>query len=95
MRSRTWRRRRSRSRLAGLDNDGIRQLRDQLGAPTTIAEAEHLRRLTGGNPFFVIESVAFPDPIESLGVRRAIDRRVDALGDIERAVLAVASLDRA
>ena len=78
--------------LKGLDNDAIRQVREQLGAPTSTAEAEHLRRLTGGNPFFVIESVAFTDPTESLGVRRAIDRRVDALGDVERHLLTVASL---
>jgi len=78
--------------LTGLDNDGIRQVREQLGAPTSTGEAEHLRRLTGGNPFFVIESVAFTDPAESLGVRRAVDRRVDALGDRERQVLSVASL---
>ena len=78
--------------MAGLDNDGIRQVREHLGVPTTTAEAEHLRRLTGGNPFFVIESVAFTDPTESLGVRRAVDRRVDALGDTERHVLTVASL---
>ena len=78
--------------LTGLDNDGIRQVREQLGAPTSTAEAEHLRRLTGGNPFFVIESVAFNDPTESLGVRRAIDRRVDVLGGAERHVLTVASL---
>jgi hypothetical protein len=77
--------------LAGLDNDGIRQLRDNLGAPTSTAEAEHLRRLTGGNPFFVIESMAFSDPMESLGVRRAVGRRIDALGDIERRVLTLAS----
>ncbi len=32
--------------LTGLDNDGIRQLRADLGVPTTTAEAEHLRRLT-------------------------------------------------
>ena len=78
--------------LRGLDNDGIRQLRDDLGAPTSTAEAEHLRRLTGGNPFFVIESVAFRDPTESLGVRSAIDRRIDALGESERRVLEIASL---
>jgi hypothetical protein len=78
--------------LSGLDNDGIRQVRKLLGVPTSIAEAEHLRRLTGGNPFFVIESAAFLDPTESLGVRRAIERRVDALGDTERHVLTVASL---
>ena len=36
--------------LAGLDNDGdLRQLRDNLGLATSTAEAEHLRRLTGGN----------------------------------------------
>ena len=35
--------------LAGLDNDGVRQLRDNLGLATSTAEAEHLRRLTGGN----------------------------------------------
>jgi hypothetical protein len=78
--------------LAGLDNDGIRRLREDLGVATTIAEAEHLRRLTGGNPFFVIESTAFNDPSESLGVRRAIDNRIDALGVDERRVLTVASL---
>jgi hypothetical protein len=78
--------------LAGLDNDAIRELRDSLGVPTSSAEAEHLRRLTGGNPFFVIESVAFSDPMDSLGVRRAVDRRVDALGDNERRVLTVASV---
>jgi hypothetical protein len=78
--------------LAGLDNDGIRKLRQNYGVPTSIAEAEHLRRLTGGNPFFVIESVAFSDPRESLGVRRAVDRRVAALGGIERRVLSVASV---
>ena len=68
--------------LAGLDNDGIRQLRSSLGASTSTAEAEHLRRLTGGNPFFVIESVAYSDPTDSLGVRRGVDRRVAALGDL-------------
>jgi hypothetical protein len=78
--------------LTGLDNDGIRKLRETLGVATSTAEAEHLRRLTGGNPFFVIESAAFTDPAESLGVRRAIDRRLDALGDSERFVLTVASL---
>jgi hypothetical protein len=78
--------------LAGLDNDAIRQLRDSLGMPTSAAGAEQLRRLTGGNPFFVIESVAFSDPGESLGVRRAVDRRVDALGEMERRVLTVASV---
>jgi AAA ATPase domain len=78
--------------LGGLDNEAIRQLRDRLGAPTTVAEAEHLRRLTGGNPFFVIESTAYPSPIESLGVRRAIEHRIDALGARERAVLSVASI---
>jgi hypothetical protein len=78
--------------LTGLDNDGIRQVREHLGTPTTTAESEQLRRLTGGNPFFVIESVAFNDPTESLGVRRAIDRRVDALGDREQRVLGIASL---
>ena len=78
--------------LRGLDNDGIRQLREDLGAPTSTAEAEHLRRLTGGNPFFVIESVAFREPTESLGVRRAIERRIDALGESERRVLDIASL---
>jgi hypothetical protein len=78
--------------LTGLDNDGIRQLRETLGASTSTAEAENLRRLTGGNPFFVIESVAFRDPIESLGVRRAIDRRVNELGDRERHVVTIASL---
>ncbi|HTN78500.1 MAG TPA: AAA family ATPase [Acidimicrobiales bacterium] len=78
--------------LAGLDNEGIRRLREDLGVSTTTAEAEHLRRLTGGNPFFVIESVAFSDPSASLGVRRALDRRIDALGDLERHVLTVASL---
>jgi hypothetical protein len=78
--------------LAGLDNEAIRQLRDNLGVSTSTAEAEHLRRLTGGNPFFVIESVAFSDPSDSLGVRRAVDRRVDALGDTERGVLRVASV---
>jgi hypothetical protein len=77
--------------LAGLDNDAIRQLRDSLGVPTSAAGAEHLRRLTGGNPFFVIESAAFSEPMESLGVRRAVDRRVDALGDLERRALTVAS----
>ena len=64
--------------LTGLDNDGICRLRDDLGVATSTAEAEHLRRLTGGNPFFVIESVAFREPAESLGVRRAVERRVDA-----------------
>jgi hypothetical protein len=78
--------------LRGLDNDGIRQLRDDLGAPTSTAEAEHLRRLTGGNPFFVIESVAFRDPTESLGVRRALELRIDALDGSEQRVLDVASL---
>jgi hypothetical protein len=78
--------------LAGLDNDAIRQLRDSLGAPTSAAGAEHLRRLTGGNPFFVIESVVFSKPTESLGVRRAVDRRIEALGDVERRVLTVASV---
>ena len=78
--------------LRGLDNDAIGALREELGAPTTTAEAEHLRRLTGGNPFFVIESVAYRDPAESLGVRRAMDRRVDALGDAEREALITASL---
>src|SRR5262249_34853700 len=42
--------------------------------------------------FFVIESVAFSDPMESLGVRRAVDRRIDALSDIERRVLTAASV---
>ncbi len=78
--------------LAGLDNDAIRQLRDNLGASTTTAEAEHLRRLTGGNPFFVIESVAYSDPIDSLGVRRGVDRRVAALDDLDRRVLQTASV---
>jgi hypothetical protein len=78
--------------LRGLDNDAIRDLRGNLGATTSTAEAEHLRRLTGGNPFFVIESVAFDDPTASLGVRRAIDRRIGALGEREREVLTVASL---
>ena len=78
--------------LEGLDNAGIQQLRDQLGATTTLAEAEHLRRLTGGNPFFVIESVAYTSPSESLGVQRAIDHRIDALGDPEREVLTVGSV---
>jgi hypothetical protein len=78
--------------LPGLDNDGIRQVREQLGVSTSIAEAEHLRRLTGGNPFFVIESVAFVDPTDSMGVRRVIERRLDALGEVERRVLTVASL---
>jgi hypothetical protein len=78
--------------LAGLDNDGIRQLREALGASTSTAEAEHLRRLTGGNPFFVIESVAFTDPTESLGVRRAIERRVNELSDPERRLLTIAAL---
>jgi hypothetical protein len=79
-------------RLGGLDNDGICELRDTLGVPTSTVEAEHLRRLTGGNPFFIIESAAFSDPLESLGVRRAIDRRIDALGQLERRVLSVASV---
>ena len=79
-------------RLEGLDNAGIQQLRNQLGVTTTLAEAEHLRRLTGGNPFFVIESAASNSPAESLGVQRAIDRRIDALGDPERDVLTVASV---
>jgi hypothetical protein len=78
--------------LAGLDNDGIRRVRELHGVPTSTAEAEHLRRLTGGNPFFVIESLAFRDPSESLGVRRAIDRRVDALREVDRQVLTAASL---
>ena len=78
--------------LAGLDNDGIRQLRNSLGASTSTAEAEHLRRLTGGNPFFVIESVAYSDPTDSLGVRRGVDRRVAALGDLERRMLQTASV---
>jgi hypothetical protein len=79
-------------RLDGLDNDGIRELRGTLGVPTSAAEAEHLRRLTAGNPFFVIESAAFSDPMQSLGVRRAVDRRIDALGQLERRVLTVASV---
>jgi hypothetical protein len=78
--------------LAGLDNDGIRRLRYDLGVSTSTAEAEHLRRLTGGNPFFVIESVAYSDPLESLGVRRGVARRVAALGDLERRVLQLASV---
>jgi hypothetical protein len=78
--------------LAGLDNDGIRAVRAQFGVTTSTAEAEHLRRLTGGNPFFVIESVAFTEPTESLGVRRAVDRRVDALDEVDRRVLTVGSL---
>jgi len=78
--------------LSGLDNDGIRQLRENLGASTSTGEAEYLRRLTGGNPYFVIESAAFSDPMQSLGVRRAVDRRVEALGRIERRVLTVASV---
>ncbi|MDQ1424571.1 MAG: hypothetical protein QOD72_2069, partial [Acidimicrobiaceae bacterium] len=78
--------------LGGLDNDGIQQLRDRLGVTTTVAEAEHLRRLTGGNPFFVIESAAYTSPAESLGVQHAIDHRIDALGDLERKVLTVASV---
>ena len=36
--------------------------------------------------------MAFTDPTESLGVRRAIELRVDALGDVERHLLTVASL---
>jgi hypothetical protein len=78
--------------LAGLDNRGVCQLREYLGVPTTTAEAEHVRRLTGGNPFFVIESVALTNPTESLGLRRALDRRVDALDHFERQVLTVAAL---
>jgi hypothetical protein len=78
--------------LSGLDNDGIRQVRELHGVTTSTAEAEHLRRLTGGNPFFVIESLAFTEPAESLGIRRAVDRRVDALDDVARRVLTAASL---
>jgi hypothetical protein len=78
--------------LTGLDNDGVRAIRADLGISTSTAEAEHLRRLTGGNPFFIIESVAFTDPTESLGVRRAIDRRVAALTDAEQRVITVAAL---
>jgi hypothetical protein len=78
--------------LTGLDNEGISQLRQAFGASTSTAEAENLRRLTGGNPFFVIESVAFTDPTESLGVRRAVDRRVDDLGDVEHQVMTIAAL---
>jgi hypothetical protein len=78
--------------LGGLDNDGIRQVREHLGVTTTTAEAEYLRRVTGGNPFFVIESIAFTNPGESLGVRRAVDRRVDALGEAERRALSLAAV---
>ncbi len=78
--------------LGGLDNQAIQQLRERLGVPTTLAEAEHLRRLTGGNPFFIIESTAYSSPIESLGVQRAIENRIDALGGFEREVLTVASI---
>jgi hypothetical protein len=78
--------------LSGLDNEGIRELRAQRGVSTTAAEAEYLRRLTGGNPFFVIESVAFDDPRESLGVRSAIERRVSALSDAEQRALTIAAL---
>jgi hypothetical protein len=78
--------------LGGLDNDSICKLRHNLGVSTSSAEAEHLRRLTGGNPFFVIESVAYSDPTEALGVRRGVDRRVAALGDVERRVLQLASV---
>ena len=78
--------------LTGLDNEGIQQLRERLGVTTTTAEAEHLHRLTGGNPFFVIESVAFGAPSESIGVQRAIERRIDALGAAEQRVLTVASI---
>ncbi len=77
--------------LAGLDNEGICRVREHLGVHTTTAEAEHLRRLTGGNPFLVIESVALSSPSESLGVRSALNRRIDALGHRERHVLTVAS----
>jgi hypothetical protein len=78
--------------LSGLDNEGIRQLRDRLGAPTSLSEAEHLRRLTGGNPFFIIESMSYSSPAESIGVRRAIEHRIEALGEPEREVLTVASI---
>ena len=78
--------------LGGLNNVSIKQLRDQLGAATTLAEAEHIRRLTGGNPFFVIESAAYTSLAGSLGVQRAIDHRIDALSDLEREVMTVASV---
>ncbi|MBA3653689.1 MAG: AAA family ATPase, partial [Actinobacteria bacterium] len=78
--------------LDGLDNQGIQQLRGRLGVSTTTAEAEHLRRLTGGNPFFVIESVAYAEPGESLGVQGAIEHRIDALNELEQRVLTVASI---
>ena len=59
---------------------------------TTPAEAEHLRRLTGGNPFYVIESVAFGNPAASLGVRNAIERRIGALSEAEQHALTVAAV---
>ncbi len=44
-----------------------------------------------GTPSLSIESVAFASPVESLGVRHALDRRVDCVGGSERQVLTVAA----
>ena len=88
----TWPRRRSRSRWPGWTTTASASSANTSACPprpprpSTFAGSPAATRSSSSSRW------RSPTRRESLGVRRAVDRRVDALGDIERRVLSVASV---
>jgi DNA-binding CsgD family transcriptional regulator/tetratricopeptide (TPR) repeat protein len=77
----------TRLRLAPLSSDGVRRL-----VGDRHIDADHLHEITGGNPFFVVETLTAADDAIPESIRDAVMTRVDQRSDDARCVLDAAAI---
>ncbi len=77
----------TRLRLTPLSGDAVRNL-----VGDRHIDAEHLHDITGGNPFFVVETLAAADDAIPESIRDAVMTRVDRRSDEARYVLEAAAV---